>query len=450
VRTAILDGRLKRGTRLPATRDLALQYSISRGTAVSVFEQLQAEGYIKSRVGSGTRVNDLLPEDLLQTRHLSGPAQHAAAASNGEIRPARPFRANEPALDLFPTDVWARIASRRLRRASPRLLAGGSAHGYRPLREAIAAYLGSARGVECSPDQVVVVSGVQQGLDLAARLLLKAGDRVWMEDPGYSGAVTALCNAGAHIVPVPVDDHGLDVAAGRRLAPGARAAYTTPAHQFPLGMTMPVERRLTLLKWAREARAYIIEDDYDSEYRFAGRPIPALQGLDGNGSVIFLGSFNKVMFPGLRLGYVVLPAALVEALAAFRFHVDRYPPALDQAILCDFIVEGHLGRHIRRMRELYSSRLDALLEAARQHLAGRLEIPPIEAGLHTAAMLPGRIDARRVEQAAAAREVETIALDRFAIRRKDIRGLLLGFAAFDARQIRSGVAQLAAALEKLC
>lgn len=448
LRRAILDRRLQPGTRLPATRDFAFQYNISRGTVVTAFQQLQSEGYLIGRVGAGTRVNEHLPGDLLG-RARSQPAMKRVPGVIRRVlppRPARPFRAYEPALNDFPTQTWARVAGRRLRRASISLLAGGDPRGYGPLREAIAAYLGSSRGVNCSTDSVVIVSGVQQGLDLISRLLLKPGDPIWMEDPGYFGAVAAFRQAGAGIIPVPVDGCGLVVSQAKRVCDRAKAAYVTPAHQFPLGVTMSLERRLALLAWARECGAFLIEDDYDSEYRFEGRPVPALQGLDRSGSVIFFGSFNKVLFPSLRIGYVVLPSRLIDSFLRMRMAVDFFPPGLDQAILCDFIVEGHLGRHIRHMRELYATRLDALQHAAREYLGGLLKISPIAAGLNTSGFLQNGMTSHRAEALAAAREIEVLGLHRFSLARHHRHGLLLGFAAFDGREIRRGVARLAAAL----
>jgi GntR family transcriptional regulator / MocR family aminotransferase len=447
LRAAILEGRLGRGARLPATRDLARQYGVARGTVVAVFEQLQSEGYVASRVGSGTRVSDQIPEDLWQparprtVRRRPPPPSRVPAPT--ALRPFHPF---EPALDEFPIELWTRIAARRLRRATRALLGSGDVRGYAPLREAIAAYLGGSRGVRCTVDQVVIVSGVQQALDLLARLLVRPGDPVWLEDPGYPGATAAFRNAGARLVPVPVDAHGLDVARGIERAARAKAVYLTPAHQFPLGATLSIERRLAVLDWARQTGARVVEDDYDSEYRFGGRPIPALQGLDRSDCVVFLGSFSKVLFSSLRLGYVVVPPALLEPLLALRFNTDRHAPTLDQAILCDFITEGHLGRHIRRMRELYRIRLAALREAATAHLEGLLEIPPIQAGLNTAARVVCGLSSRQAEAVAAAQGVDAMALDRYALERRDLDGLLLGFGAFDPAQIRAGVLRLAAAL----
>ena len=449
LRRAILDGRLRRGVRLPATRDVAQQYGVSRGTVVSVFGQLQDEGYLSSRVGAGTWVSAALPEDVLHPAASPRPAGGTARpASPMTLRPARPLRANEPALDRFPMDVWARVSARRLRRASVSLLAGGDRAGYRPLREAIADYLGTSRGARCVADQIVVVSGTQFSLDLVARLLVRPGNAVWMEEPGYSGAAGAFQRAGAELIPVPVDEKGLDVAAGRRLRNQATAAYVTPGHQFPMGVTMSLERRRELLEWAGETGAIVVEDDYDSEYRFAGAPVPSLQGLDSHGSVVLLGSFNKVMFPALRLGYAVLPPSLIEPMLELRFAVDRHPPSVDQAILCDFITEGHLGRHLRRMRELYAERFCALYGHALHYLDGLAEVPLIQAGLNAPAILKNGMTGLEAQKAASARGIEAARIDRFAWKTRPLEGLLLGFAAFEPEEIRGAILGLAQLLER--
>lgn len=451
MRNAILDGRLRPGTRLPATRDFAAQYGVSRGTVVAVFEQLQVDGYLRSQTGAGTWINEQLPQHRLATRKLTSPPKIRPEPLTGLSflrHHARPFRLHQPAIADFPAKIWARVASRRFRRLSSSLLTGGDDRGYAPLRDALADYLGSSRGVKCHPDQIMIVSGVQQALDILSRLLLKAGDEVWLEDPGYFGASIAFRNVGAKIVPVAVDEHGLSVSEGKQLSPNAKAVYLTPAHQFPLGMTMSLERRLDVLAWAGEMGAFVIEDDYDSEFRFQGLPVPALQGLDRNGNVIFLGTLNKLLFPSLRLGYVVLPPSLVDPFLAFRFGTDLHAAGLDQAILCDFIVEGHLGRHIRRMRELYAGRLAALLDGGREYLQGLLDISPVQAGLYTAAFLRNGMTSREAELAAAAHDVESMGLNRFTLSRPDVCGLLMGFAAFDESQIRLGLQRLAVALSR--
>jgi GntR family transcriptional regulator/MocR family aminotransferase len=352
-----------------------------------------------------------------------------------------------PALELFPTNLWAQIAARRLRRASTNFLLGCEPLGYYPLREAVADYLRTSRGANCDPEQVAIVAGVQEALDLTARLLLNPGDRVCMEDPGYPGAAMAFEAVGAKVSAVRVDEEGMELpSAGLR---DARLVYITPGHEFPLGMTMSLARRFALLEWARKSGALIFEDDYDSEYRYSGSPIPALQGFDRNGLVIFAGSFSKVLFPSLRLGYLVIPPDLMNLFAATISLTTRHAPQVEQAVLCDFITEGHFGRHLRRMREVYAERLSVLLDEARGRLGGLLEISGIEAGLQTVGWLREGIDGESATRAAAAREVEVFPLSRYSRGRIAREGLQLGFAAVDAREIRRGVQDLEIALEAL-
>jgi GntR family transcriptional regulator / MocR family aminotransferase len=460
LRAEILDGRLRAGARLPATRDLAQQYGLSRGTIVSAFEQLKSEGYVEGTVGSGTYVSKVLPDELLQVssnanaqlraqqkhrRRMADYGRRVDLFTGFEIRASRAFRANLPALDLFPATLWAQLTARRWRRASTNLLLGCHPLGYRPLREAVADYLGASRGVKCVPEQVAIVSGVQEALDLAARLFLNPGDRVCMEDPGYPGAAIAFEAVGAKISAARVDEEGMELR--DRVLSGARLLYVTPGHQFPLGITMSLPRRLELLEWARKSGALILEDDYDSEYRYSGRPVPAMQGLDRNGLVLFAGSFSKVLFPSLRLGYLVIPADLLDSVAAAISVTSRHAPVVEQAVLCDFITEGHFGRHLRRMREVYAERLSVLLESARQRLAGLLEISNIEAGLQTVGWLKRGLDGESVRNVAAKRDVEVIPLNWYSRVRMSREGLQLGFAAVDAREIRRGVQELAIALE---
>jgi GntR family transcriptional regulator/MocR family aminotransferase len=460
LRSAILEGRLRPGARLPATRDLASAYRLSRATIVTAFDQLKSEGYVEGRSGSGTYVSQVLPEQLLDVRGpraekrlphrrvaLSSYARRLQPFRGTSPRPMRAFRANQPALDLFPTTLWAQVAARRLRRVSTNLLAGGEALGYRPLREAVADYLNTSRGVKCTADQVLILSGAQEALDRTARILLNPGESVWMEEPGYPGAAVVFRALGARICPVPVDAEGLDLERGRKKWKTARLAYVTPAHQFPLGVTMSLRRRLALLEWARRSGTLIFEDDYDSEYRYSGRPIPAMQGLDRSGVVIFAGSFSAVLFPALRLGYLVVPAEMVDVFAAAESVSTHHPPLLDQAVLCDFITEGHFARHIRRMRELYAERLGVLLECARERLAGALEISTVEAGLQTVGWLKRGIGAERVAALAAERGVEVVPLSRYASGRSRREGLILGFAAVDPRELRRGVEELGQLLD---
>jgi len=340
------------------------------------------------------------------------------------------------------------VAARRLRKVSAKMLAGGDTLGYRPLREAVAEYLNTSRGVKCGADQVLIVSGAQEGLDRTARLLLNPGEAAWMEEPGYPGAAVVLRAAGAKICSVPVDGEGVNIERGAERWPRPKLLYVTPAHQFPLGVTMSLRRRLALLEWARKAGVLIFEDDYDSEYRYSGQPVPALQGLDRSGVVIFGGSFSAVMFPALRLGYLVVPPEMVDVFAAAQSVSTHHPPMAGQAVLCDFITEGHFARHIRRMREIYAERLTVLQKAAKEKLGGLVEISNIEAGLQTVGWLQHEIDAQAAAEAAARRQLEVVPLRRYAFGRASRNGIVLGFAAVEPRELRRGVEELAGVLLK--
>ncbi len=463
LREAILNGTLRAGTRLPGTRTLATELGISRNTVVNAFEQLLAEGYVTGKIGSGTYVACKLPETLLQVsptspaptladpsgRNLSRRGRVLAStwtAEAHEYGPPVAFRVGVPAVHEFPIALWSRLVSRCWRQASADLLSYGSPAGYLPLREAIASYVGPARGVRCTPAQVIIVSGSQQGVDLAARLLLDPGDPVWVENPGYRGARAALQGAGARPVPVPVDGAGLMVAAGRQREPHARLAYVSPSHQYPTGAVMSLPRRLELLEWADQADAWVLEDDYDSEYRYAGRPVLALQGLDRGNRVIYIGTFSKVLLPTLRLGYLIVPPDMVGAFVHARRVADVHSPMVDQAVLADFINEGHFSHHLRRMRTLYAERQAVLLAAVQAELAGLLEVAPNETGMHVVAWLPVGVDDHAVMHHLLAHGIYTRALSSECLEPVPRGGLLLGYAALTPEQIRAGVRQMRAAL----
>jgi GntR family transcriptional regulator/MocR family aminotransferase len=462
LRRAILAGHLAPGTRLQSTREMAEELKVSRNTVVNAYEQLLAEGYLEGQVGSGTYISRALPEDLLTVKTVTRRMPRAGAKAVGlsgrgkavaafapmiprAPEPVRPFQTGVPALDTFPFDIWSRLLARRWRCPAATLLGYGEPQGHAPLRRAVASYLGVARAVRCAPEQVVIVDGAQMAFDLIARVLLDPGDAAWMEEPGYPAARAAFNAAGARLAYVPVDAEGLDVAAGAALEPGARLVYVTPSHQFPLGVTMSLPRRLALLDWASRAGTWIVEDDYDSEYRYEGRPLASLQGLDADGRVIYLGTFSKVMFPSLRLGYMVVPAELVDAFVAARAMAGRHSPTVEQAVLTDFIEEGHFGRHIRRMRTLYRERQAALIEALRLEAGDLVEAEPSDAGLQLTAWLPEGFDDQRLAREAAARGVESRAMSSFYAQRRGRPALLLGYAVFDRGQLRHGAAQLYAA-----
>jgi GntR family transcriptional regulator / MocR family aminotransferase len=460
LRAAILERRLRPGARLPATRDLARQHALARGTVVSAYEQLKAEGYVAGSVGSGTYVSRVLPEQWLQVSP-GGAAQRARARGckpvlsdysrrtrtfpGYEDRPLRAFRSNLPALDLFPVELWTKAANRCLRRAPLRQWMGCDPLGYLPLRQAVSDYLTASRGVKCTAEQVAIVSGVQEALDLATRLFVNRGDRVGIEHPGYTGAQLVFRAWGARVLPIAIDGEGARTS--RLPAKGIRLIYVTPGHQFPLGTTMSLARRMELLEWARKSGALIFEDDYDGEYRYSGRPIPAMQGLGESGLVLYAGSFSKVLFPGLRLGYMVMPLEFVERVAAIKSITSRHCPVLEQVVLSQFINEGHFARHVRRMREVYAERLAVLLEEGRSRLAGLLELSAVEAGLQTVGWLSHGLDSKAAEEAAKQRGVDVSSLRSYG--EKKLQGLHLGFAAIRPAEIRRGVRELAIALESL-
>lgn len=457
-RDAIIEGRLRAGERLPSTRVLAEELGVSRFPVLNAFDQLLAEGYCESRVGAGTFVATALPEEIPLA--ADGAAGTGAPAPRGPRRlaggavadlrgPPYPRRGNEPfavggvAVEEFPFRVWAGLVARRARRLDPQRMHYGPALGLPRLRAAIAAYLRTARGVRCEPEQVMVVSGSQQALDLTARALLDPGSPVWIEEPGYWGAQDALKVAGARLEPVPVDAEGLDVAAGIARAPEARAAFVTPSHQFPLGATMSASRRLHLLDWADRSGAWIIEDDYNSEYRYESQPITALQGLDRDARVVYIGTFSKVLAPALRLGYLVLPPDLVARFAAVRHIMDISPPTFVQEVLADFLVEGHFARHLRRTRKLYRQRRGALVAALKAELG--CEVLGERAGLHLVIELPEDRDDRAISERAAAEGIHVLALSACCLgpRRK---GLVLGYGAVRLEEIPDAVERLRRAM----
>jgi GntR family transcriptional regulator/MocR family aminotransferase len=446
LRKAVLDGQLARGTRLPPTREMAAELEVARNTVNSAYDQLIAEGFLEGRQGAGTFVSRRLPEEVLQVRverkkstanfprelNLSDFGQtllNTKLAASADLGPPKPFRPGTPAIDVFPNKVWGKLVSQRWRTLSLPPIGYGESAGFPPLRASIAEYVRMARGVRCSPDQVIVTAGAQQAINLAARLLLRPGDGVWFEDPGYVSARAILSSTGAQIVPISVDDRGLVVAAGRKKAPTARMAYVTPSHQYPLGAVMSLSRRLALLEWARKAEAWILEDDYDSEYRYSGHPIASLQGLDEGERVIYVGTFSKVLFPALRLGYLIVPDDLVDVFLKARLTIDHSSPVFDQVVLTDFIEQGHFARHIRRMRAVYTRRRQALVEAAGELLDGRMSIVARPAGLHAVAWLNEGDDAHELSSRFEAAGVETPPLSNYAIQPLDKDGFILGYGA---------------------
>ena len=453
LRERILDGRLGGRTRLPASRDLAGLLGVSRNTVSRAFDQLYAEGYIEGRVGAGTFVADLREPSPRSTADsppgpAHGPALRLLAEHRLNPRPAGPpraFRVGVPAFDLFPFETWARLSARFWRRPPPEALGYGDPAGDWRLRELVAAYLRSSRGLTCTPEQVLITCGSQQAISLCAQLLLQAGERVAIENPGYRAAGHAFAVAGARLCGVPVDDEGLDTAALQALGT-CRLAYVTPSHQYPTGVTLSLARRLELLAWAERHDAWVIEDDYDGEYRYRGVPLAPLAALDRSGRVLYVGTFCKIAFPALRLGYLVLPPELVEPFAQRRALDMRHSEIGSQAVMAEFIAAGHFQRHVRRMREAARMRRDALLQGWPQ-VPGCAPLPAVEAGLHLSVRVESLQRETELVAAALAAGVEVSALSGYwladSITPPDQRaGLVLGFAAVPEAQIGAALQAL--------
>jgi GntR family transcriptional regulator/MocR family aminotransferase len=451
LRAAILDGRLKPGLRLPPTRELAAAYRVSRNTAVATYDLLLSEGYVVTRPGAGTYVADALPlsgrrEAPAQSADFAGhlsafwrkPPALALAASRSP--PRFDFRPGLPDTGLFPFDVWRRLSGRALRIQSKAPALYAEPQGRPSLREAIARHVSFARAVACRAEDIVVTAGAQQAFDLLARILVTPGRTVVaVEDPGYPPVRAAFMAAGAQIVPVPVDDAGLVV---DELPANTKVISVTPSHQFPLGTAMSLQRRAALLDFARAHRAVVIEDDYDGEFRFGGRPLDALQTLDRSGLVFYVGTFSKSLFPALRLGFVVAPPWARGPLVSAKQLADWHGAVLAQDTLAAFIMEGHLARHIRKMRKVYGERRQLLLNHLSKNFDGYLEPIASAAGLHLAALSASSSTADRIAQRALRHDIGVYSLRPFYAGKASRHGLLFGYGAIDERGIREGLLRL--------
>jgi GntR family transcriptional regulator/MocR family aminotransferase len=465
LRELILHGGLHPGERLPATRTLASDLGISRTTVVDVYERLAAEGLIESRTGAGSFVSTVLSAERPRPtrRHLREPAApdlfkprlarsmtRAARRFGGRITHDEPraFTTALPAFDAFPVALWSRKVAKHWRDPRDIAMGYGDPQGWLPLRRAVAAHLRANRGIECDPGEVFIVGGAQQAFHLIASVLLDPGDKVWFENPGALGARNALIACGADLVPVPVDQQGLVVSEGERLARNLRLAFVTPSHQHPMGSLMSLERRFALLNAAANAGAMVMEDDYDGEFFYAGQPIPTLKAVDTAGHVIYVGTFSKTLFPALRLGYFVSPPALVDSFNQVTHAFLQGVPSNMQAVVADFIDEGHFATHIRRMRRLYAERQQVLCEAANRYLAGRLDVLPTDSGLNTIAYLAPPWSEEAVTEAARRRRVTVAPLSRFCLEPIDRQGLVLGFSGIRPEAIVHGVRILAEVLDQ--
>ncbi|BCQ68326.1 GntR family transcriptional regulator [Pseudomonas sp. Eqa60] len=423
-RESIADGRLRPGDRVPAVRALAAELNLARGTVEAAYQLLIGEGYLTARGAAGTIVTP-------QLAPVSAPTQRAPVApttyqaTHAGTSPLA-LQMGLPALDAFPRKLWTRLAGRQLRQAGVEGLVYPDARGYAPLRAAIASYLGISRGISCHPEQIFVCAGYRACLDLISHTLMRPGATCWLEEPGYFMARSALLEAGAQLVPVPVDDQGLDVAQGIARAPEAGFAVVTPTHQSPLGVSLSLPRRLALLDWANRQGSWIIEDDYDSEYRYQGKPLPALKSLDQQGRVLYTGTFSKVLFPGLRLAYLVVPTEQTPAFARQADRLHNHCPHLQQATVAAFLNEGHFARHLNKMRGLYARRRQWLVEALHQALGGRLQIDPQAGGMHVVAGL-GEGDDVQIARRARAVGIAVEPLSQWYLGGGGRQGLVMGF-----------------------
>lgn len=465
IRQQILAGRLQGGTRLPSTRTLCKEQSLSRITILNAFDQLIAEGFLESRPGAGTYVGaewesrEASPDQQPKPPRLSSLSQsvlslrsdHFSGISYEAWEPNCPtsFLPSQGAFDAFPLHVWKRLMNRHLCQPTKAILGYGEVKGLLRLREAIAEYVYDARGIECEAGQVVIVSGAQQAFNLLGMLLLDPQDSIWMEDPGHIAARIALQAQGCRVVPLRIDAQGIDVQQGLRECPEARLAFTTPSRQHPLGTTMSYGRRQELIEWADRGNRWIIEDDCDSEFTYGARPLPALYAMDQWARVIYVGTFSKVLYPSLRLGYVILPHALVEPFCAMRAVMDRSPSTQLQAVTADFIREGHFLGHIRRMRALYQTRQACLLTALQQRLGNFMQLKPVNAGMHFIGWLAPELDDATIAKELASHQIYTYALSDYCVQRYLPPGLLIGFAGTPVEQAEEKVEALAQALLKM-
>ena len=448
-REAIAAGKLLPGDRVPSVRSLASELGLARGTVETAYQMLAGEGYFVARGAAGTVVSPRLGS-LAEPGHAKAPTPRPRVPLHpqGAGMHALPFQLGLPALDAFPRKTWARLAGRNLRTLETAAMAYPDPAGYEPLRRAIATYLGISRGIACSHEQVFVTAGYRGALELVRRTLLQAGDLGWYEDPGYALARQFLERAGMRLEPVPVDEEGLSVGIGRQRAARARFVVVTPTHQSPMGMALSLPRRLELLEWANRRQAWIVEDDYDSEFRYHGRPLPALKSLDRDDRVLYTGTFSKVLFPGLRLAYLVVPASQLGRFREMANHLPGPGSILPQAMVADFMEQGHFARHLRKMRSLYATRHGYLVDALTQVLGTRLRVQPQAGGIHVLAHLDTRQDDKALATAAEAQGLAIQALSDWRLRESPRGGLLMGFANFaTAEAAAASVRRLRAVLE---
>lgn len=456
LRQAILTGRLQSNQKLPSTRWLAKSLGISRSTVTQSYEQLFSEGYLQTKIGAGTFVSTKLPDDLLTTQPIESQAKNSSfkvelsiygknvesaeiSVTNSDL-PIN-FNYGVPALDRFPLKLWRKLLSRHCESNLDLLNYSLEPRGHKPLREAIATYLSSSRAVKCSPEQIIITSGSQQAIDLATRLFINPGDAIALEEPCYQGARNIFQAQGAKLISIEVDESGLIVEQLTNI-PKVKLIYVTPSHQFPTGALLSLPRRLELLKWAKKTGTIIIEDDYDSEYRYSSRPIPALQGLENNASVIYIGTFSKVLFPSLRIGYLVVPENLQSLFARAKWLCDRQSPLIEQQVLTDFINVGHLASHIRKMRNLYDRRRQSLVAALKQYFGEKVTILGENAGIHLMIKIKTHLNDSEAIEKAARVGIGLTSSRKYYLKAKNQGEFLLGYSQLDELKIKEGIRRL--------
>lgn len=458
LRFAILNSDLPTGTRLPSSRTLASELGVSRNTVVLAYEQLQAEGYITSGIGRGTFISTQFNQSQLVKKKFKsnnklriskrGQAMLDAYTSEAPSGSPPPFAPGIPALDVFPFRQWQRAVNQAHKIINASEMNYGPTAGYLPLRQSLTSYLAVARGVRCSPEQIFIVNGVQQGLDLICRLLTDPGETIWLEDPGHLGARSAFAATQAKLKPVSVDQQGLLMTIAMQQNKNGRLVYVTPSHQSPTGAIMSLERRLRLLEWAHTRNAWIIEDDYDSEFRYRGQPLPALQGLIEDAPVLYLGTFSKVFAPGIRMAYLVIPEFMIETFSHARRAVDTHSPTPLQAAMHVFIDEGHFTTHIRRMRNLYAERQNLFLQAARKYFGDAIQFSSSNSGMHIVGYVNKKND-QSLSKAASDAGYVVPALSEYYLKKPDRYGLLFGYACVPNNDMDIHVKRLAKVLMPL-
>ncbi|MCS3430482.1 PLP-dependent aminotransferase family protein [Klebsiella sp. BIGb0407] len=464
IKELILSGQLQAGKKIPSSRTLSEMMSISRNSILSGLDRLIDEGYLQTKKGSGTYVTSIIPDEMIEIKSPSPHNDKNPEQKNANINPQinaikeiwdktlpyaghnRTFNIGVGCTDLFPYELWGRLSGRVWRQFRHQDWKLNQPMGYLPLRQAISKYVRTTRGVDCSDEQVLIVNGTQQAMNLAGQVLLQKGDQVWLDEPGYDGALGAFTALGAKVRPVISDKQGMNIDYAIRHWPEAKMMFTSPSHQFPLGGTLSLSRRMALLDWAADNKMWIFEDDYNSEFRYTSQPLPALQGLDKHQRVIYAGTFSKMMFPGFHIGFLVIPESLTEAFKIAKYYTDTRTPYLDQAILASFISQGHYARHVRRIRKACHERQQVMLDAIQTYLCGIMTAEPLDSGIHLVCWLSADIQESAVIEECRKAGLGAQPLSRYSQIKPERQAILLGFAAHSPDEIIAGVKKLAQVL----